>query len=268
MKKVLALILSVFILVSFSGCRTTVDRLVELKDNAELAYRMAAGVTIILEPDVEDLSQLTWRQMDTASAVLRTRLDSLGYWDAEVHVLDDNRIGIIFPKKAESEDVGQLIDMLSRRAVLEFRYAYIDTDENGYQIYTYDENGYMKTTLAMEGTSEYVAGANVEYGQISMNSNNEYYVSIRLTDAGRMAFKEATRNAVNGTYNGEAISNQICIYLDDWLVSAPNVSVVIDSTSCIIHGSFDSDTAIEFANLINSGSLPFGFRNVEIRENE
>ena len=258
MKKVLALILSVFVLASFSGCRTTVDRLVELKDNAALAYRMAAGVTIILEPDVEDLSKLTWRQMDTASAVLRARLDSIGYWDAEVNVLNDNRIGIIFPKKAEPEDAGKLIEMLSRRAVLEFCYVYTEPDEDGNTRYA----------TAMEGTTDNIYSASVNYGMIEPGGSSEYYIDLTFTYTGSIYFKLATENVVNGTYNGEEINNVIAIILDGDVISAPSVSEVIDSTNCIIHGDFDADNSANLADLLNSAIMPFGFRNVEIVEAE
>lgn len=258
MKKVLALVLSVLIVSSLTGCRTTVDRLIELKDNAELARRMANGVTVVLEPDVNNQDDITSAQLDAAAAVFSSRLDSIGYWNAEVHVLEDNRIGVILPKTDDLPDVGEIIDILTRRAVLEFRYMYTDPDDEGNT----------RFALAMEGTSAYISKAAMQFGRISQNSNSEYYVELTFTSAGSNAFREATRNAVNGSYNGESISNQIVITIDDEVITAPNVSEVIDSTVCIIHGRFDDDSARELANLINSGSLPFGFRNVEIKANE
>ena len=259
MKKVLALILMVLTIVSFSGCRTTVDALKYYKENAELARRLENGVTVVLEPDVEDLSTVTKEQLNAAIDILETRLYNIHCDDVLLSIGDGNKIKVVIPENDGAQpDAAELIDLISKRAVLEFRYVYTEPDEN-------DE---LRYAVAMEGTGEYIAGAKISFGPIDTRGGSQYYVSLTFTNAGREAFKKATENVVNGTYNGEKIENIIAIVLDDELISAPSVSTVIDSTDCIVHGSFNEASARKLADLIDSGRMPFGFKNVEIAEAE
>lgn len=259
MKKVLVAVLSVLIIGTFSGCRTTLYALNSYREDIELARRLANGVTVVLEPDVDDLSTVTRDQLDTAIDILNRRLSNMECYDIQLSVENGNKIKMVIPENNGTQPgPGELIDMLSRRAVLEFRYIYSLPDENDDQ----------RFAVAMEGTGEYIADARTQFGLTESRGNYEYYISVQFTNAGREAFKIATENAISGVYNGESILPRLAIVIDDEVVSTPFVNMVIDSTDCIINGGFDDKSARELEDMINSGRMPFGFRNVEIFEAE
>ncbi len=213
---------------------------------------LVGGSIIVFEPKDVELSKVTPAQMDSAEAVLRARLDSMGQNEATISRQGATSIRVEIP---DMDDPQQAVDLIGQVAKLEFRYMYTDTAEDG-------STGY---DLAMEGSSDYVKNASMEFGPVNQGGNSEYYVSLELTAKGQEAFKEATSNAVAQSYNGKAIANQIVIALDEDIVSAPSVDEVIDSTTCIIHGSFDAESANNLASVINSGSLPFALQDAELR---
>ncbi|MDP4133569.1 MAG: hypothetical protein Q8882_06115, partial [Bacillota bacterium] len=172
----------------------------------------------------------TAEQMDTVQSIIRSRLDSQAYYDATVTVQKDNSVRIEIP---DVEDPSEAVSILGSTAKLTFR----------------DYQG----NILMEGTNEYVANAQREYGQTSQASAASYYVSLELTSAGREAFKKATQTVLN--YGKD--NSYIGIYLDEKAVSKPSVTQVIDSDKCVITGSFDKEGASTLAAQIRSGQLPF-----------
>ncbi|MDP4134123.1 MAG: protein translocase subunit SecD, partial [Bacillota bacterium] len=173
----------------------------------------------------------TSAQMDTVQSIIRSRLDSQAYYDATVTVQKDNSVRIEIP---DVEDPSEAVSILGSTAKLTFR----------------DYQG----NILMEGTNEYIANAQMQYGQTSQANAASYYVSLELTSAGREAFKKATQTVLNYQANN---NNYIGIYLDEKAVSKPSVSQVIDSDKCVITGSFDKEGASTLAAQIRSGQLPF-----------
>ena len=72
-------------------------------------------------------------------------------------------------------------------------------------------------------------------------------VQLRLTEAGKQKFAKATAEQLNG---------YISIYMDDTLLSAPQVNSVISDGNAIITGMEDANAAKDLATKINAGSLP------------
>jgi protein-export membrane protein SecD len=200
---------------------------------------LVGGSVIVFEPDLEDLSSVTAEQMNSAESVIRTRLDSQGYYDATITRQGDTGIRVEIPN---IDDPSTAVSLIGQTAALHF----MDADGN----------------IVMEGTDEYVKSASAQYGQTSSNSNSEHYVQLSFTSAGREAFKTATENALALSSENK---NYILIALDDDVISYPRVSSVIDDDTCIITGSFDKESAQELADLINSGQLPFSLKDTELR---
>jgi len=75
-----------------------------------------------------------------------------------------------------------------------------------------------------------------------------FIVNLTLMPEGQRLFAEATERL---------IEQQISIYLDDYMISAPTVKSKIDSEQCVITGMRTMADATLLANQINSGALPF-----------
>lgn len=97
-------------------------------------------------------------------------------------------------------------------------------------------------------TGRYLESAALEFaggqgGQLS----NEPLVSVRFTAEGGDLFEEITRANVG---------NQLGIFLDGELLSAPNINEPISGGTAIISGGFTPDEARALAQNLNFGALP------------
>lgn len=97
-------------------------------------------------------------------------------------------------------------------------------------------------------TGRYLESAALEFaGQMSGQLANEPIVSIRFTPEGAQLFAQITRDNV-----GE----QLGIFLDGELLSAPSINEAIVGGTAVISGGFDPDEARLLAQNLNFGALP------------
>ncbi len=170
----------------------------------------------------------TDEQLDSAKSIIETRMVSSGITDYELYVdYGSDRIIVRYPwKEDETEfDPVAAIDELAATAHLSFR------NSDGEEL--------------MDGSSvqSAQAGVNTESG-----SSSEYLVLLDLTDEGADLFASITEEYLNQT---------IAIYMDDIELSAPTVQSVISDGSAQITGDFTAEEAVQLANQINGGALPF-----------
>ena len=88
-------------------------------------------------------------------------------------------------------------------------------------------------------------GKNIESAQAGIDGT-QYVVGLKLKDAS--VFEQITT-----TYLQKTVS----IWLDDIMISAPNVSTVISNGEASITGLKDAEEAQDLATKINAGALPF-----------
>lgn len=164
-------------------------------------------------------------QMDATITIMRTRLTSAGYTEANITRQGDDRIRIEIP---DVQDPNEILEIVGTPAHL----AFLDPDGN----------------VIMEGKDIVTAAPMVN------SSDSSYYVYFELSEEGKAAFAEATAANI-----GKAIS----ITLDDEVISAPTVQTAITEGSGSITGSFTQEEVINLANLILSGALPLDIELIE-----
>lgn len=97
-------------------------------------------------------------------------------------------------------------------------------------------------------TGRYLESAALEFaGGTGGQLSNEPLVSVRFTAEGADLFAEITRANVG---------NQLGIFLDGELLSAPNINEPIPGGTAIISGGFTPDEARDLAQNLNFGALP------------
>ncbi len=195
---------------------------------------LVGGSIIAFDASVDNPTQT---EMDSVQEVMRSRLDSMGYYDAEVALEGNKTVRISIPNISDPEEAVQI---LGATAKLSF------TDADGNEVL---------------GSSD-VKTATYVYGQTQENGNNEHYVQLSLSTDGQAKFKDATAKAIQRS--GEQ-KNYISIKLDDEIISSPYVNETIDSPTCVITGSFTEKQAKALANQIQSGNLPFSLVESELR---
>lgn len=191
----------------------------------EKGFDLAGGSVIVFEPKVDDLSTVTEDQIEASVAALRLRLDANGLNEATVseQISDDQkRLRVEIPAVT---DPNEAISYLGAMASLSFK----------------DPNG-----------AEVINGTHVKEAQ-PVTQDGKIMVQLQFTSEGQALFAEATSRLV-----GQALS----IYVDNVLISSPNVNEAINSETCVIEGSFDADTATLLANQIKSGTLPFALEPI------
>lgn len=98
-----------------------------------------------------------------------------------------------------------------------------------------------------------MTGAEVEKAEFVMQQDpttgvSQPVVSLVLKDEAKEKWAEATK---------EQVGKQISIFMDDEVISAPTVDEEITDGRCVISGNFTAESAVELANQINGGALPF-----------
>ena len=165
---------------------------------------------------------------------LRTRLTNAGFTEATVATQGTDRILVEIPDVDDPEEVARII---GTPAHLEFR------DPEGNVV---------------------IEGKDIRQAQVQWTDETQTLcgVGFQLTAEGSRAFSEAT---------GRLIGQPISIYLDDELISSPNVQSQITGGRGIITGS-NAETTEESYNWANglaiqiqSGALPMDIAEVETR---
>lgn len=195
---------------------------------------LAGGSVITFEAAQQ---QVTKEEMDTVETIIRTRLASEGYTEAIVsrNQSDPRKIRVEIPDIFDTEAAAEL---LGKTAKLTF------VDSAGNEVLTGND----------------VKTARYKYGAISEGGNSQHYVELEFNETAVEKFAAATKEAAAKTASSE---NFIAIMMDEAVVSQPYVWEEINSSSCVISGSFDQESASTLASQIKSGQLPFDLNRIE-----
>lgn len=180
----------------------------------------------------------TPEQMDAATATINQRLVTLGITDSECYTdYNNQRIIVRFPWQSGEEnfDPEQAVKEIGETALLTFRLG-TETDDAGYP------SGITEEIL--------LQGGDVQQAVPGLDNDGRYVVNLALSETGKDKFYEATKRAYS---TGEPLS----IWMDETMISAPNVNEPIAGGNATISGSFTAESATALANKINSGALPF-----------
>ncbi len=209
------------------------------EDGITKGLDLNGGSVIVFTAEKESPSA---EEMDTVAALLQTRLDGMGYTEADVSVQGEKSVRVEIPSFSNPEAAAE---SLGATAQLKF----------------YDNSGIDQTTQQfIEGkevlSGKHIKGATAQYGATSEMGSAGYYVQLELTDEGQKAFYEAT---------SKNVGQPIYIVMDSIPISAPTVQTAINDTTCIISGDFTQEEASNLAANIKSGQLPFSLSVSEMR---
>lgn len=200
------------------------------------------GVDAKLYAVTKDNSKPSKDDLDAAKTIIGKRLDDKMIFDKIITVDYDKAYVLVqIPhKKGEAFDPQKSIEEIGATALLTFQ----EVDET-----------------KKSATGEYLPtgkiilnGEDVDNATAELTSNGSgYEVSLKLKSAGAAKFSEAT---------GRLVGKPIAIFMDEKLISAPNVNEQISGGSASINlGGTKSEAqqveAKRLAGLIKSGSLPF-----------
>ena len=193
------------------------------------------GVNVTFTP-AEDI-KATDSQMESVRELIVQRLINLGISDYDCYVDNDNdRLIVRFPWKSDDEsfDPEAAVKEIGETAELTFR--------EGFETDTYGNwTGTTKDTIIL-------SGADVISAQAVVIENDKYAVSLELTTEGAKKFSDAT---------GRLVGKVISIWMDETCISYPTVNSQISDGKAQITGNFTADEALNLAEKITAGALPF-----------
>jgi protein-export membrane protein SecD len=220
---------------------------------------LKGGLQVLLASNLEDGSQPTTEQMDTAKQIIDSRVNGLGVSEPIVQRQGNDRVLVELPGITDRQ---LAIDLIKQTGLLEFVDAgntplqsgalvsttyqvshallYPETTKGGIPISNTAAaapGGIMNTAF----TGEVIQDANTGLDQVS-----QWVVSFRIRPAYQTAF---------GQYTGSKIGQAMCIVLDHKVISCPTIRASLP-TGGQISGSFDKPGAESLATTLNYGSLP------------
>ena len=229
----------------FNGLNLGIAKIPNVKDGVVLGLDLVGGAEITYEADLEgaDVSAEELSEgMKAAQTMLRERLTTFGYTEADVYLSGDDRVVVAIPNIDDPEEA---VQMLGSTAKVTF------VDADGNVILTGDD----------------LTGASMAYGDVDNTGFSVYYVNVDLSTEGQKKFTEATKQVASRTDG----SNYISIMMDDEVISAPYVDAKYASTginsehvSITLGSNETQESASRLAGLIASGQLPFSLQNIQM----
>lgn len=241
---IVVVILALFSYAAFFGISTTYGDVetvyIKGADDIRWGIDIRGGVDVTFSPP--DGYDATETEMSAAESVIKTRLVSQNITDYEVYTdLDNDRIIVRFPWRSDETDFDpeKAIQELGKTAELTFRYD-VPMDSTTGKLIDNEEDIVL-------------TGADVESAEVGLYSEQtggtaKPVVSLVLKDSGKEKFAEATQ---------KQIGKQISIWMDDELISAPTVNTAITDGKAVIENIESTEAAVQLANQINGGALPF-----------
>jgi SecD/SecF fusion protein len=193
------------------------------------------GVDVTFTPPPNYEGEITNNDIDAARSVIEVRMISNNITDYEIYTdYNSRRIIVRFPWQAgdESFDPEAAVKELGETALLTF---WEGADRDGY--------------LVLTGADVERASAYFDPGRTA-GASGVWGVSLELKSSGTQKFSEATARLA-------PTKEVISIWMDEVRISAPVVNDHIATGNAQITGNFDREEAIDLANKINGGALPF-----------
>jgi len=220
---VVMLLIIAIALISIFGINAGPIQIKGVKD-IRFGIDIRGGVEAVYEP--KDLGRVpTESELESARAILETRMDAQNILDREITVDKNNgQIIIRFPWKSSEKDFNP------QKAIAELGET-------------------AKLTFRDPGGNVLVEGKDVKESQVQLDKDTgKPVVTLVFNDEGSKAFADATEKLV-----GQRIS----IYMDETLISSPTVNQAITGGQAIITNMQSQEEAVSLAQKISSGSLPF-----------
>jgi len=221
------------------------------------------GSRFVLTPTNSGIAQAVNNAMNSATEVVRKRIDSLGTREPTIIREGDTRIVVQVPGL---EDPEALKSLLGQTANLEFKLVDqtalpADIQQGiappGSEIVPYAPGTpFAGTSIAVKRLGGIRGDSLTNAQQTFDGQTNEPVVSITFDQQGGAKFAKLTTENVNRPF---------AIILDGQVLSAPNINEPILGGSAQISGSFTVESANQLAIALQSGALPVDLKVVEER---
>ena len=229
----------------------------------EWDLQVVDGSRFMLTPTQSGLDLAVSNAMESATEVVRKRIDALGTREPTIIRQGDERIVVQVPGL---QDPQQLKDLLGQTAELEFKL--VDTTAlpsdvaqgiapPGSEIVPFAEGSASAgTSIAVKRLGGIRGNSLTNAQQSFAQQTNEPIVNITFDTQGGARFARVTSENVNKPF---------AIILDGEVLSAPNINEPILGGTAQISGGFTVESANNLAIALRSGALPVDLTVIEER---
>ena len=216
---------------------------------------------VVMTPTSAGQSDAADRAMQTATEVVRKRIDELGTREPTIVREGSQRILVQVPGL---QDPAGLKALLGKTAKLEFKLVDLTADPAqvaqghapiGSQIIPYPNNPQGAPALAVQRRA-IISGDDLINATLDKDQNGQPAVAIKFNAAGGRKFATVTQ---------ENVGKPFAMILDNQVLSAPNINEAILGGNAIINGNFSTDSANQLAIALRSGKLPVALKVIEER---
>lgn len=183
------------------------------------------GGVTILE-EIVSTDKVSKETVERTKELLSTRVNKLGVSETSVTVEGDKRIRIDIPGKFDAKTIN---DTLVKTGKLSFK----DPDGN-----------------------ELLTGADVKTSTAYVDDKGANIIGLEMNEEGTKKFADATQ---------KFLGQKISIYMDEDLLTDPEVQVVITDGKATITGQKTLEEARRIAAMIQSGALPVELKAVSVK---
>ncbi|MGX7894903.1 protein translocase subunit SecD [Tsuneonella sp. HG222] len=229
----------------------------------EWDLQVVDGSRFVITPTQPGLEAAVASAMESATEVVRKRIDALGTREPTIIRQGPERIVVQVPGL---QDPQQLKDLLGQTAELEFKLVDTTAPQSdvaqgiapaGSEILPYDETSpYAGQFIAVKRLGGIRGDSLTNAQQSFAQQTNEPIVNITFDSQGGSRFARLTSENVNKPF---------AIILDGKVLSAPNINEAILGGTAQISGGFTVETANSLAIALRSGALPVDLTVIEER---
>lgn len=218
----------------FNIAGRTFQKQLDLKYGLDLA----GGASVLFDIDTNKIKK---EEVPIALQSLKDnierRVNLFGISEANVQLSNENGNNRLKIELPGVEDVDQAITLIGKTAQLSFK-GVKDVPPEATASTQFDDV-FQETGL----NGSHLVSATVEINQ----NNSQPEVALVFNNDGTKLFEKATKDFLH---------KKIAIFLDDQVITAPNVEVEITDGRAVINGSFDTKSAKQLAAQLNAGALP------------
>lgn len=211
---------------------------------------LAGGSQLVFDADMKNVAAAADRQsaLDATRNVIERRVNLFGSTEPNIQtskLKDKFRVIVELPGITKTEDA---VALIGKTAVLNFRMEIASPSAELQKSPAYTRYGpfQIKTKLS---------GKDLKRAAVTFNSNTGTpEVSLEFNQTGTQIFADITKNNVG---------KRLAIFLDNQIVSAPNINQPILGGNAVISGSFTLDQAKLLVTQLNAGALPLPIKLIQ-----